>query len=218
MDTYTKLRDHCMKMEVEIKTKVEHPEQNGAVHDHKSPKVNFGCSEPWFGEGDDGTKIPIYLEPAAIGILIQKSQTTSGMGVHPNDDGNKCISNLIFEADTLEPGVTPLKWKLSIPQAPNTSTASDGGNRNRRADFHPAGAGPIDDRARGTLRHPVRSPAIHATDSASTICSSSAISGETLAPSACARFSSSIASRTFALAASVSPPASFSSAPLLAEP
>ena len=43
------------------------------------------------------------------------------MGVHPNDDGNKCISNLIFEADTLEPGVTPLKWKLSIPQAPNTN-------------------------------------------------------------------------------------------------
>ena len=43
------------------------------------------------------------------------------MGVHPNDDGNKCIASLIFEADTLEPGVTPLKWRLSIPQAPNTS-------------------------------------------------------------------------------------------------
>jgi hypothetical protein len=121
VDTYTKLRDHCMKMEVEIKTKVEHPEENGAVHDHNSPKVNFGCSEAWFKEGDDGTKMPNYLDPAAIGVLIQKSQTTSGMGVHPNDDGNKCISNLIFEADTLEPGVTPLKWKLSIPQAPNTS-------------------------------------------------------------------------------------------------
>ena len=58
MDTYTKLRDHCMKMEVEIKTKVEHPEQSGAVHDHNSPKVNFGCSEPWFKEGDDGTEDP----------------------------------------------------------------------------------------------------------------------------------------------------------------
>src|SRR5262245_28728576 len=120
VDTYTKLRDHCMKMEVEIKTKVEHPEEEGAVHDHNSPKVNFGCSESWFKAGDDGTAIPNYLEPAALGILIQKSQTTSGMGVHPNDDGNKCIANLIWEADTLEPGVTPLKWKLSVPEAPKT--------------------------------------------------------------------------------------------------
>jgi hypothetical protein len=120
VDTYTKMRDHCMKMEVEIKTKVEHPEESGAVHDHNSPKVNFGCSEAWFKAGDDGTAIPFYLDPAAIGILIDKSQTTSGMGVHPNDDGNKCISDLIWEADTLEPGVTPLKWKLSIPEAPKT--------------------------------------------------------------------------------------------------
>lgn len=120
VDTYTKLRDHCMKMEVEIKTKVEHPEEDGAVHDHNSPKVNFGCSESWFKAGDDGTKTPEYLDPAALGVLIQKSQTTSGMGVHPNDDGNKCISDLIWEADTLEPGVTPLKWKLSVPEAPKT--------------------------------------------------------------------------------------------------
>ncbi len=119
VDTYTKLRDHCMKMEVEIKTKVEHPEQSGSVHDHNSPKVNFGCSEPWFKAGDDGTAIPFYLDPAAPGVLIDRSQTTSGMGGHPNDDGNKCIASLIWEADTLEPGVTPLKWKLSIPEAAN---------------------------------------------------------------------------------------------------
>jgi hypothetical protein len=121
VDTYTKLRDHCMKMEVEIKTKVEHPEEEGAVHDHNSPKINFGCSENWFVEGEDGTAIPLYLDPAALGILIDRSQTTSGMGVHPNDEGHKCISDLIWEADTLEPGVTPLKWKLSIPEAPNAN-------------------------------------------------------------------------------------------------
>ena len=121
VDTYTKLRDHCMKMEVEIKTTVEHPEQNGAVHDHNSPTVNFGCSENWFVEGEDGTAIPNYLDPAAIGVLINKSQTTKGMGVHPNNDGHKCISDLIWEADTLEPGVTPLKWKLSVPEAPNSN-------------------------------------------------------------------------------------------------
>jgi len=120
VDTYTKTRDHCMKMEVTIKTTVEHPEEEGAVHEHDSPAVNFGCSEPWYVAGDDGTKMPDYLDPAAIGVLTEKSQTTVGMGIHPNDDGHKCISDLIFEADTLEPGVTPLKWKLGIPEAPKT--------------------------------------------------------------------------------------------------
>jgi lysophospholipase L1-like esterase len=121
VDTYTKTRDHCMKMEVDIRTTVEHPEQNGAIHHHNSPSVNFGCDESWYVEGDDGTKIPDYLDPAAIGILIEKSQTTKGMGIHPNEEGHKCISNLVWEADTLEPGVTPLKWKLSIPEAPNSN-------------------------------------------------------------------------------------------------
>jgi hypothetical protein len=121
VDTYDKLRDHCMKMEVEIKTKVEHPEESGAVHDHDSPKVNFGCSDPWFVEGDDGTKMPDYLDPAAPGVLIQKSQTTSGMGIHPDADGADCFADLIFEADTIEPSVTPLKWKLGIPEAPQAT-------------------------------------------------------------------------------------------------
>jgi hypothetical protein len=117
VDTYTKTRDHCMKMEVEIKTKVEHPEQSGSVHDHNTvSKVDFGCSDPWYVEGDDGTAIPFYLDPAALGVLIDRSQTTSGMGVHLNDDGHKCVSDLIWEHDTPEPGVTPLKWKLSIPE------------------------------------------------------------------------------------------------------
>jgi len=122
VNTYDKLRDHCMKMEVSFKTKVEHPEEDGAVHDHDSPQaVNFGCDEPWFVAGDDGTDTPFYLDPAAIGILIQESQTTSGMGVYPNDDGHKCISDLIWEADTIEPGTTPLKWKLRVPEAPNSN-------------------------------------------------------------------------------------------------
>lgn len=120
VDIYTKTRDHCMKMEVEIKTKVEHPELSGQVHDHNTvSKVDFGCSEPWYVEGEDGTAIPFYLDPAAIGVLIDRSQTTSGMGVNPNDAGHKCISDLIWEHDTPEPGVTPLKWKLSIPEPAN---------------------------------------------------------------------------------------------------
>jgi hypothetical protein len=121
VDTYTKMRDHCMKMEVTIRTTVEHPEEDGVVHEHDSPAVNFGCSDPWYQADDDGTADPSYLDPASIGVLTQRSQTTSGMGVHPNDTGNKCIANLIWEADTIDPGVTPLKWKLSIPEAPNSN-------------------------------------------------------------------------------------------------
>jgi hypothetical protein len=121
VNTYDKLRDHCMKMEVSFKTQVEHPEEDGVVHEHDSPSaVNFGCSDPWFVAGDDGSAMPTYLLPAAIGVLIQESQTTSGMGVYPNDSGHKCISDLIWEADTIEPGVTPLKWKLGVPEAPNS--------------------------------------------------------------------------------------------------
>ncbi len=121
VNTYDKLRDHCMKMEVEMKTKVEHPEQNGAVHQHDNlSKVNFGCSDPWFVAGDDGTDNPFYLLPAALGILIQQSQTTSGMGVYPNAKGHDCISSLIWEADTIDPGTSPLKWKLGIPEVPKS--------------------------------------------------------------------------------------------------
>jgi hypothetical protein len=45
-------------------------------------------------------------------VLIDRQQTTSGMGVHPNDAGNKCIAQLIFAADTLDPGVTPARANL----------------------------------------------------------------------------------------------------------
>jgi len=122
VNTYDKMRDHCMKMEVSFKTKVEHPEEEGVVHDHDSPSaVNFGCSSPWFVAGSDGTDTPFYLIPATPGVLIQESQKTVGMGVYPNDDGHKCIANLIWEADTPEPGVTPLKWKLGIPEQPNSN-------------------------------------------------------------------------------------------------
>ncbi|HEU4521452.1 MAG TPA: hypothetical protein VFT12_05590 [Thermoanaerobaculia bacterium] len=121
VNTYDKMRDHCMKMEVQMKTTVEHPEQNGAVHQHDNfSAVNFGCSEPWFVAGSDGTDNPFYLNPAALGVLINQSQTTKGMGVWPNEKGHKCIADLIWEADTIDPGTSPLKWKLGIPEAPKS--------------------------------------------------------------------------------------------------
>lgn len=121
VDTYTKTRDHCMKMDVEMKTTVEHPELEGQVHHHDNfSAVSFGCDEPWYVEGSDGTKIPDYLAPSTPGILIDKSQTTKGMGIHPDADGHQCIADLIWEADTIDPGTTPLKWKLNVPEASST--------------------------------------------------------------------------------------------------
>jgi hypothetical protein len=117
VDVYPKMADHCMKMEVEIKTKVVHPELSGQVHDHNSQKINFGCSDPWFVEGSDGNFPPFYLLPAAPGVLILFEQTTKGMGVYPDADGHKCIADAIWEADTIEPGTTPLKWKLGYGEA-----------------------------------------------------------------------------------------------------
>jgi hypothetical protein len=121
VDDYPLLKSHCMKMEVTIKTQVEHPEEDGVVHEHDSPAVNFGCDTPWFTAGSDGTDTPTYLDPAAIGVLIQESQTTSGMGVYPNSDGQKCIDDSIWEADTIDPGTTPLKWKLGYGEASNSN-------------------------------------------------------------------------------------------------
>jgi hypothetical protein len=119
VDTYTKTRDHCMKMEVEIKTRVYHPPNT--VHQHNSPTaVNFGCSDPWYVAGSDGTAKPNYLVPAATGILLDWSQTTKGMGIHPNQKGHKCIADLVWEADTIDPGTTPLKWLLGYGEASKT--------------------------------------------------------------------------------------------------
>lgn len=121
VNPYDKFRDHCMKMEVEMKTTVEHPEQEGVVHHHDNfSAVNFGCSDPWFVAGSDGTDNPFYLNPAAPGILINQSQTTKGMGVWPNADGHQCLGDLIWEADTIDPGISPLKWKLGVPEPPKS--------------------------------------------------------------------------------------------------
>lgn len=124
VDTYSRFKDHCMTMKVTIKTKVEHPEQSGAVHTHDSPEVNFGCSEEWFVEGSDGTAKPNYLLPAALGVLIEWSQTTKGMGVMPNADGHACIAEAIWDADTIHPGTTPLKWLLGYGEPRNDSICS----------------------------------------------------------------------------------------------
>lgn len=119
VDTYPKMEDHCMTMKVTIKTTVTHPPPVGA-HPHDSPEVNFGCSTTWFVEGSTGTATPNYLDPPIAGVLTTKTQTTKGMGVYPNADGHKCIADAIWEADTIDPGTTPLKWKLRYGEPSNS--------------------------------------------------------------------------------------------------
>jgi len=117
-DAYPRFKGHCMTMKVTIKTTVTHPPPVG-VHEHDSPEVNFGCSPTWFVEGEDGTATPNYLDPPIAGVLTKKSQTTKGMGVYPNADGHKCIADVIWEADTIYPGTTPLKWLLGYGERSN---------------------------------------------------------------------------------------------------
>jgi len=121
VDDYPKFKSHCMTMKVKLYTTVEHPEEEGVVHEHDSDEVNFGCSKNWFVEGTVGTAQPNYLIPSAPGVLINWMQTTTGMGVYPNADGHKCLSDAIWDADTIDPGTTPLKWKLGYGENASTS-------------------------------------------------------------------------------------------------
>jgi lysophospholipase L1-like esterase len=119
VDLYPKFKNHCMKMEVSYKTTVTHPPPVG-VHQHDSPTaINMGCSNEWFVKGSDGTATPNYLDPPIAGVLTAKSQKTVGMGVYPNDKGHDCIKQAIWEADTIHPGTTPLKWLLGYGEASN---------------------------------------------------------------------------------------------------
>jgi hypothetical protein len=117
VDAYSKFKDHCMKMDVSIKTTVNY----GTYTVEYDSEKDFGCSSPWFIEGSTGMKIPDYLEPPSGGVLVMKTQTTTGMGVYVNGDGQKCIGDAIWEADTIDPGVTPLKWKLGYGEAANSN-------------------------------------------------------------------------------------------------
>src|SRR3990170_4583203 len=127
VNPYDKFASHVMKMEVTLKldrvchlcgTKYQY-------RDSHSSTQNLGSSDPYFVEGPDGTKSPDYLFPGPLinppVVIERKSQKTVGMGIHLNDDGGKCMSDVIWEWDTPEPGVTPLKWKLGIAEQPNSN-------------------------------------------------------------------------------------------------
>jgi hypothetical protein len=118
VDVYPKFKSHCMKMNVSIFTTVYHPPSTIDVHN--STDNNIGCSQNWFTETYNGSRIPDYLPPASDGILLTYTQITTSMGKYPNADGHQCIADAIWEADTILPGQTPLKWILGYGEASKT--------------------------------------------------------------------------------------------------
>lgn len=128
VDVYPKFKGHEMKMDVTLKLdSVCHlcGTTSSYIDQHSSNK-NLGSSDPWWIEGSTGRKFPEYLlipgpfiNPPVV--IQQVSQTTEGMGVWVDKDGQKCISDAIWDADTILPGQTPLKWILGYGEPSNTS-------------------------------------------------------------------------------------------------
>jgi hypothetical protein len=100
VNTYDQMNDHCMTMNVTIRTTIFHPPST--VHEHDTDKTNFGCDTTWIGtDGKDvnfGVDTFTYLPPAVDGILINTSHDTTDLGVNPNDSGHTCIATLIWYA------------------------------------------------------------------------------------------------------------------------
>ena len=127
VDIYPKFKGHEMKMEVTLKLEeVCHLCGTTASYtDNHEGTKNIGSDEPWWIEGSDGTKLPEYLfipgpliNPPVV--IIRVSQKTVGMGVWVNADGHQCIDDAIWEADTIHPGTTPLKWLLNYGEPSNS--------------------------------------------------------------------------------------------------
>lgn len=112
VNPYDAFEDHCMSMKTNIFTTVYHP--TNIVHPHNSDE-EFGCETEWIeSDGDTGQLPPWhYLPPAVTGVLTVTTQTTSGMGAYPNNEGHECLAKLIYNADNV---FLPLKQKLGIPE------------------------------------------------------------------------------------------------------
>ena len=119
VNPYQKFLKHDFKMDVTLRLdEVCHLcGTDGSYIDNHKSEQNVGSDNPWFQAGSDGTDTPFYLQPPdqindPPVVLLLESQTTSGMGVYPNDTGNKCISDLIWES---------VKWKLGIREPLNSN-------------------------------------------------------------------------------------------------
>ena len=127
VDVYPKFKGHEMKMDVTLKLdQVCHLcGTSGSYIDNHSSNKDLGSNDPWWIEGETGRRFPEYLlipgpliNPPVV--ILQVSQTTEGMGVWVDADGQKCIADAIWDADTILPGQTPLKWILGYGEAAST--------------------------------------------------------------------------------------------------
>lgn len=127
VDVYPKFKGHEMKMDVTLKLdSVCHLcGTTGSYIDNHRGNKNLGSSDPWWIEGSTGSRFPDYLlipgpmiNPPVV--IQQVSQTTEGMGVWVDADGQQCIADAIWEADTILPGQTPLKWILGYGEPSTT--------------------------------------------------------------------------------------------------
>jgi lysophospholipase L1-like esterase len=128
VDIYPKFKGHEMKMDVTLKLdQVCHLcGTQGQYFDNHSSNQDLGSDDPWWIEGETGRNFPTYLlvpgpfiNPPVV--IMQVSQTTEGMGVWVDADGQQCIADAIWDADTILPGQTPLKWILGYGEESNTS-------------------------------------------------------------------------------------------------
>lgn len=127
-DVYPKFKGHEMKMDVTLKLEqVCHFCGTQAQYmDQHTSNVDLGSDDPWWIEGETGRKFPDYLlipgpmiNPPVV--IMRVSQTTEGMGVWVDADGQQCIADAIWDADTILPGETPLKWILGYGEERNES-------------------------------------------------------------------------------------------------
>jgi lysophospholipase L1-like esterase len=127
VDLYPKFKGHEMKMDVTLKLEqVCHLcGTSGSYMDDHSSNKDLGSDDPWWIEGDTGRKFPEYLlVPGPLinppVVIMRVSQTTEGMGVWVDADGQQCIADAIWDADTILPGTTPLKWLLGYGEPSKT--------------------------------------------------------------------------------------------------
>jgi hypothetical protein len=146
IDPTSAFSSHCMKMEVAIQTQVSHGDE---IVEEDSEK-GFGCETSWWStHGSGNFDPPTYLEPAASGVLVGEEQETTGMGVFPNQEGQQCIADLIWEA---------VKIKLAVPQAPEQEVCEQSNSTTSNPTLNPTGPGTGEASAGGAAGAAVRAP------------------------------------------------------------
>jgi hypothetical protein len=129
IDPSSAFSSHCMKMEVAIQTQVSHGDEVVEEDAEKS----FGCETSWWStHGSGNFDPPTYLEPADSGVLVGEEQETTGMGVFPNQEGQQCIADLVWEA---------VKIKLAVPQAPEQEVCEQSNSTTSNPTLNPTGPG-----------------------------------------------------------------------------